>query len=100
MKHSLGELGVALAATVHALAATPNFRHADQGYVALLTDDVVTGLPPYAEGHLTVPEGPGLGVELDPERVQRYAALYRDEGPSFGLHDPAALASSPALPKS
>lgn len=99
VKHSLGELGVALAATVHALAATPNFRHANQGYGALLTDDVVTGLPAYAEGHLTVPSGPGLGVELDPERVQRYAALYRDEGASFGFHDPAALASSPALPK-
>jgi len=105
VKHSLGELGVALAATVHALAATPNFRHANQGYAALLTDDVVTGLPPYVEGHLTVPEGPGLGVQLDLERVQRYAALYRDEGASFGFHDPTAqrdqlTASSPALPKS
>src|ERR671924_1603010 len=36
VKHSLGELGVALAAAVHVLASTPNARFANQGYGALL----------------------------------------------------------------
>ncbi|MGH3589362.1 MAG: enolase C-terminal domain-like protein, partial [Pseudonocardia sp.] len=102
VKHSLGELGVALAAAVHALAATPNARYASQAYGALLSDDVVAGFGGpavnYAAGHLAVPTGPGLGVELDRDRVERYAALYRAEGAGFGFHD-EDRAHPTALPK-
>jgi L-alanine-DL-glutamate epimerase-like enolase superfamily enzyme len=104
LKHSLGELGVALAAATHVIAATPNFRHANQAYGALLTDDVVAGfggpVENYRDGHLEVPSGPGLGVELDRERVARYAELYRAKGDAeFAFHHPSALTSAPALPK-
>ncbi|MGP3985438.1 mandelate racemase/muconate lactonizing enzyme family protein [Streptomyces sp. 3N207] len=104
VKHSLGELGVAAAAAVHVVAATPNFRHAGQGYGALLTDDIVQGgfagpLDRYTDGTLAVPEGPGLGVALDPEKVARYAELYREAADSFTFHDPGALKGAPALPK-
>jgi L-alanine-DL-glutamate epimerase-like enolase superfamily enzyme len=103
IKHSLGELGVALAAAVHVIAATPNFRHANQGYGALLSDDVTVGFggpaSGYRDGCIEVPSRPGLGVELDPQRVERYAQLYRAEGSRFGFHDPAALARSHALPR-
>jgi L-alanine-DL-glutamate epimerase-like enolase superfamily enzyme len=103
VKHSLGELGVALAAAVHALAAVPNARCANQAYGALLADDVVAGFggpaANYADGHLAVPAGPGLGVELDRDRVERYAALYRTDGASFGFHDRERLHAAAALPK-
>jgi len=103
LKHSLGELGVAQAAAAHVIASTPNFRHANQGYGALLTDDIVRGFGGPAEnyrgGHLDVPMGPGLGVDLDPERVDRYAELYRTKGAAFSFHHPQALTSAPALPK-
>ncbi|SFQ41744.1 galactonate dehydratase/glucarate dehydratase [Amycolatopsis arida] len=103
VKHSLGELGVALAAAVHVIAATPNFRYANQGYAALLADDVTTGFGGGVEscrdGRVAVPRGPGLGVTLDPDRVARYAELHRREGATFAFHDPAALAGAPALPK-
>ncbi|MET7641561.1 mandelate racemase/muconate lactonizing enzyme family protein [Streptomyces sp. NPDC005438] len=104
VKHSLGELGVALAASTHLVAATPNFRYPNQGYGALLTDDVVRGdfggpVENYREGRLPVPSGPGLGVELDPEKVGRYAELYRSRGARFAFHDPQALHGAPALPK-
>jgi muconate cycloisomerase len=36
------------------------------------TDDIVTEPFTFADGHLTVPDGPGLGVELDDEKVARY----------------------------
>ena len=36
------------------------------------TDDIITEPFAYADGNLTVPEGPGLGIELDPEKVERY----------------------------
>jgi L-alanine-DL-glutamate epimerase-like enolase superfamily enzyme len=104
VKHSLGELGVAQAAAVHVIASTPNFRCANQGYGALLTDDVVRGtfggrLEHYEDGCLPVPDGPGLGVELDPEKVARYAELYRTSAADFSFHDPDALRKAPALPK-
>ncbi|MGH8794863.1 MAG: mandelate racemase/muconate lactonizing enzyme family protein [Stackebrandtia sp.] len=104
LKHSLGELGVALAAATHVIAATPNFRHANQAYGALLTDDIVKdfggGIDNYRDGTLDVPTGPGIGVELDSERVARYAELYRVNGDSeFSFHHPDALSCGPALPK-
>jgi L-alanine-DL-glutamate epimerase-like enolase superfamily enzyme len=103
VKHSLGELGVALAAAVHVIASTPNFRYANQAYGALLSDDITqdfgSGLGSCPQGHVPVPTGPGLGVRLDREKVARYAELYRRQGSEFSFHDPAALTGSPALPK-
>src|ERR671935_319195 len=81
LKHSLGELGVAVYAAVHILASTPNFLPASQSYASFLADDVVEGGPlPYVNGQLAVPTGPGLGVRVDEERVATYADLYQREG--------------------
>ncbi|MGH3435239.1 MAG: mandelate racemase/muconate lactonizing enzyme family protein [Sciscionella sp.] len=103
VKHSLGELGIALAAATHALAATPNFRYANQAYGALLADDVTSGFggpaSGYRDGCLEVPAAPGLGVSLDAEKVARYAELYRMHGREFSFHDSGKSAVSPALPK-
>jgi L-alanine-DL-glutamate epimerase-like enolase superfamily enzyme len=33
---------------------------------------LVRNLPPLVEGRVPVPSGPGLGIELDEEIVQRY----------------------------
>jgi L-alanine-DL-glutamate epimerase-like enolase superfamily enzyme len=100
LKHSLGELGVAVYAAAHVIASTPNFTYANQSYASLLEDDVVDGGPlAYRDGALAVPEGPGIGVALDADRVARYAELYRREGDDFGFHDPVALETTPLLPK-
>jgi L-alanine-DL-glutamate epimerase-like enolase superfamily enzyme len=100
VKHSLGELGVALAAAVQVLASTPNARFANQGYGTLLADDVTAGFGGPAEGsRVTVPRGPGLGVTLDPDKVERYAQLYRTDGARFAFHHPHALEGAHALPK-
>ena len=41
-----------------------------------LVDDVIAGgLVPIEEGAIAVPTGPGLGVELDRDRLARYAEL-------------------------
>ena len=101
LKHSLGELGVAMYAALHVMAATPNFLYANQGYASLLTDDIVRGAGPlpYIDGCLEVPTGPGIGVELDDERVARYAELYAKEAENFAFHDERGLAATPLLPK-
>ncbi|MFW6091261.1 MAG: mandelate racemase, partial [Actinomycetota bacterium] len=77
-----------------------NFLHASQSYASLLADDVITGgAPAYVDGGLPIPEAPGIGVELDRERVARYAALYREQPEDFTFSDPAALRPTPLLPK-
>jgi L-alanine-DL-glutamate epimerase-like enolase superfamily enzyme len=100
LKHSLGELGVGVYAALHVMASTPNFTYANQSYASLLADDVVDGGPlPYRDGTLAVPDQPGIGVELDAERVERFSELYEREGEQFGFHDTAALQATPLLPK-
>ena len=101
LKHSLGELGVAMYAAAHVMAATPNFLYANQGYASLLSDDIVLGASPlpYVDGCLELPTAPGIGVELDRERVARYAEVYRTDATAFGFHDSRALSATPVLPK-
>src|SRR5205823_4988236 len=79
--HSFGELGVAFAANMHVVAACPNFTLANQedGYREL-TDDVITGGRLLFHGPTAaIPDGPGLGVTLDPDRVGQYAEYYSRE---------------------
>lgn len=98
VKHSLGELGVATAAALHVIGSTPNFIYANQAYTALLADDVLLGNPfDPADGRLAVPTGPGLGVELDAEKVRRYADEFRREGASYSFADASGV--TPTMPK-
>ena len=101
LKHSLGELGVAVYAGVHVIASTPNFLHANQGYGSFLADDVIAGASPlpYKDGCLSVPDQPGIGVELDMERVGTYAELYAKEARGFAFHESGTLTRTPLMPK-
>ena len=79
--HSSGELGIALASMLHLGAVLPNLRFAADAHYHHLRDDVIVGgLMRYEDGAIAVPDGPGLGVRLDPERLARYAELYRELG--------------------
>ncbi|GAA3729804.1 mandelate racemase/muconate lactonizing enzyme family protein [Salinactinospora qingdaonensis] len=99
VKHSLGELGVALAASLHVMAATPNFVHANQCYASLLADDVITEPHRYRNGGLTVPEAPGLGVTLDTDKVATYAEAYARDPRGYAFHDQDKLSAAPAIPR-
>ena len=66
-------VGVGLAAHLHYWASTPACRYAQEFNVVASRQRspiLRTPLTP-ADGYLTVPNGPGLGVELDEEAVQR-----------------------------
>lgn len=79
--HSSGELGIQLATMLHLGAVLPNLRFAADAHYHHLTDDVIAGgLMAYQDGAISVPSGPGLGVELDQERFGRYAELYKELG--------------------
>lgn len=102
LKHSLGELGVAVYAAVHVIASTPNFLHPNQAYGSLLADDVLVGVDgalPYEHGSLAVPDGPGIGVELDRDKVEDYAAVYARQGEQFAFRDRKALTATPVVPR-
>jgi len=76
LMHDDVELGISLAAATHFIAA--NYRHLKyanelSGYPAWITDDVVKKTPRMEGGLVEVPEGPGLGVELDEEKLKKYA---------------------------
>jgi glucarate dehydratase len=43
-----------------------------------LTGDIITKRHEYVDGGMMVPDGPGLGVELDEEKFNYYADLYQE----------------------
>lgn len=97
--HSSGELGIQLATMLHLGAVLPNLRFAADAHYHHLTDDVVKGgLMRYRDGAIAVPDGPGLGVELDDDRMGRYAELYRQLGGYAYDRDPARPAWFAVLP--
>jgi L-alanine-DL-glutamate epimerase-like enolase superfamily enzyme len=101
LKHSLGELGVATYAGAHLLASIPNALYASQAYGSFLADDVIEGASPlpYRDGRLIVPDGPGLGITLDTERVGRYAEAYRSDPDGYAFRDSGSLQATPVMPK-
>jgi L-alanine-DL-glutamate epimerase-like enolase superfamily enzyme len=77
--HSYSELGVAQCAYMHLIASIPNFTLANQSGYRELTDDVIKGgLLSYHDGCMALPESPGIGVELDPEKVDYYTRYYQE----------------------
>jgi glucarate dehydratase len=88
--HSSGELGIQLATMLHLGATLPNLTYAADAHYHHLIDDVIAGGKlRYENGGIRVPSGPGLGVRLDPDKVEKYAALYRRIGGYPYDRDPA-----------
>jgi glucarate dehydratase len=79
--HSSGELGIQLATMLHLGATLPNLTFAADAHYHHLKDDILKGgKMKYVDGKIAVPSGPGLGVELDREKVREYAELFRATG--------------------
>ena len=96
--HTFGELGVATAAVLQLHAAHPNFILDNQTYYWNLEDDVIAGgLLPFDGPFLQVPQGPGIGVDLDRDRVAHYAAYYVREVEGRGPPAPRSVLR-PRLP--
>jgi D-galactarolactone cycloisomerase len=66
---------VSLAANLHFIASIPNsyLLELDRNPNALRTELLDRPIEPDERGIVTVPDGPGLGVRLDPETLRRYA---------------------------
>lgn len=88
--HSSGELGIQLATMLHLGACLPNLRFAGDAHYHHLSDDVIAGgKMRYVDGAIRVPEGAGLGVQLDAEKVARYADDFKRLGGYHYDRDPS-----------
>ena len=88
--HSSGELGIQLASMLHLGAALPNLNFAADAHYHHLKDDIIKGGKLiYENGCIKVPDGPGLGVDVDRDKVAEYAEYYRQMGGYTYDRDPA-----------
>ena len=71
--HSGGELGLSQAAYLHLAASIPNMTIAIDTELDYLSDDITTTRFVADGGVLPVPTAPGLGVDVDPDQLERYA---------------------------
>ncbi len=73
----IGESGVSTLAALQVLATIPNLTDGNQVMEGLFVDDTITdGLFTIEAGSSLVPSGPGLGVEIDWERVRYFRDLF------------------------
>jgi glucarate dehydratase len=97
--HSSGELGIQLATMLHLGAVIPNLSFAADAHYHHLKDDIIEGgLLPYEGGAIRVPEGPGLGVRLNREKLREYHELYQRLGGYPYDQDPGRPGWTPIIP--
>jgi glucarate dehydratase len=98
--HSNSHLGVSLMAMAHAAAAAPHLSYACDTHYPWQSDEdevVCGGKVPISRGSVRIPDRPGLGVELDHDRLARARERYeqipfrkRDDEEEMRKHvDPA-----------
>ena len=73
LMHCAHDLGLKTAAITHLAAALPNFSGPNDTCYHGLTDDVLTEQLKFEGGQIEVPLGPGLGVEVDESKVEKYS---------------------------
>jgi glucarate dehydratase len=101
--HSNTHLGISLAAMTHLAAATPNLTYACDTHSPWQREDLIEpGALRWDAGSLSVPTGPGLGVELDRDALARLNEQYercgirvRDDASAMRRHDPTWVRRKP-----
>lgn len=97
--HSSGELGIQLSTMLHLGAVIPNLSFAADAHYHHLTDDIIKGGKfEYKNGKIKVPDAPGLGVELDRDKLAEYAELYKRLGGYPYDQDPLRPDWTPTIP--
>ncbi|MDI3332034.1 MAG: mandelate racemase/muconate lactonizing enzyme family protein [Micrococcus sp.] len=77
-----GDSGVMTTAYIHLTAALPSIRLPHQSLMRWQTMDVIEGGPLRPRNNvLPVPEGPGLGINIDPDRLAECHRHYLTHGP-------------------
>ncbi|MEC9381201.1 MAG: enolase C-terminal domain-like protein, partial [Candidatus Latescibacterota bacterium] len=78
---ALGENGISTLAALQVLTTIPNLTDGHQVMHELFVEDVlVEGLLDIEGGCTSVPEGPGLGAEINWDNVECFEHLFEEEG--------------------
>ena len=93
--HSGGELALSQAAYVHLASALPNMSIAIDTERDYLAGDISAAAPVLRGGRFTVPDSPGLGIEVDMSLVDRYV-VQRIEGAYLDQERPRWFPEKPA----
>ncbi|MCH7604122.1 MAG: hypothetical protein IIB54_15295 [Planctomycetes bacterium] len=73
------ELGIGTTAGMHLIASSRNFPFANDTHYELQDGDIITHPLQIIDGITQLPEGPGLGVAIDPDRLKTFADLHARE---------------------
>ncbi|WP_067925351.1 enolase C-terminal domain-like protein [Alicyclobacillus shizuokensis] len=94
-----GELGIQLATMLHLGAVLSNLTFSADAHYHHLRDDIIAGGKfSYVDGCIEVPDGPGLGVTLDPDKLGQYAEEFKRLGGYPYDRDPARPGWFPLIP--
>ncbi len=93
------DLGIMTSAYLHVVAATHWITEPSQSLFRWQVGDVIEDGPFRQTNNVVrVPEGPGLGVKLDPAAMNHWHRHFVDNGPMSHFHDPAAPGRFRRLP--
>jgi len=94
-----GDSGVGSAVYLHLCAALGWIREPNQSLFRMQTQDVIQGGPFVPRNNVVnVPEGPGLGVALDRDRLAYCHRHFVENGPMNKYHDPERPGTFRRLP--
>ncbi|MFD5582617.1 glucarate dehydratase family protein [Streptomyces sp. NPDC127063] len=88
--HSNTHLGISLAAMTQVAATVPNLHHACDSHYPWQAEDVLTERLTFEDGRIAVSDAPGLGVELDRDRLAFLHRRWRDDDGRLRERDDAA----------
>ena len=88
--HSNTHLGISLAAMTHVAATVPDLHHACDSHYPWQSEDVLTERLTFDGGKVAVSDAPGLGVELDRERLAFLHRRWLDDDGTLRDRDAAA----------
>jgi len=97
--HSDRELGISTAAVLHLAAAETMVSHAVDSHLPEQADDIITTPFMFRDGCLNVPAGPGLGVEIDRDKLNLYAEHHRKVGEGSEFVDAAQTGFRAKFPR-
>jgi L-alanine-DL-glutamate epimerase-like enolase superfamily enzyme len=78
--HAFNATTISLLADVHVLSTSTAPILAQQGHPDFLADDYVVEPISYAGGRMQVPTRPGIGAEVDRDKVSEYHARFQQDG--------------------
>jgi glucarate dehydratase len=88
--HSNTHLGISLAAMTQVAATVPGLHHACDSHYPWQSEDVLTERLVFEDGKVAVSDAPGLGVEVDREKLRVLHQRWLDDDGTLRERDDAA----------